>query len=316
MEICVYFFLINMSSQNFQEHIIIPALQLIRHDTKVKKFYFFPGMLSILFLSMILVYQSIYTYVEILGKKEEALEIILNFLHSQYATEAIIAVTICILWYIAIIPIFEWGLIRYIDQKVSGQNASTSDSFGYGVFRFYPMFEYNNIFSMFKFMSIINALLFTIRFVGVSYLNYAIIIACIAIFFSLIINTITAYTKYEIVLQNKTVFQAIGTSARIALLNLKTTLRLYFLMFVVNIRVIFNFIIFLLFPLLFVGAIGFITSTVFLTITIIILSILFAWLVILLWYMTTVLEVFTSATWYFAYKEGRKKLELANADKD
>lgn len=305
-----------MSSENFQSKIILPALQLIKHDGKVKKFYFLPGMLSILFMSLLLVYQSIYTYVEILWKKEEALEIILNFLHSQYAIEVIITTIICIISYIVIVPIFEWWLIRYIDEKVSGNTVSMSDSFWFGVFRFYPMFEYNNIFSMFKFMSIVNALLFAIRFLWPEYIRYMFITFCVAFVFSIVINTFVAYTKYEIVLQNKTVFQAIGISSKISLLSLKTTLRLYVLMFLMNIKVIINFFIFLLFPLLFIAAIGFITSTAFLTITIIILSILFIGFILLLGYMTTVLEVFTTAAWYFAYKEGREKLEKAHADTD
>jgi len=305
-----------MSSQSFQEKIVLPALQLIKHDGKVKRFYFFPGMLSIIFLSFLLVYQSIYTYIEVLWKREEALEVILNLLHSQYATEIIVTVAICILAYLIIMPIFESGLIRYIDQKVSWNTVGMSDSFGFWVFRFYPMFEHNNIFSMFKFVSLINAFLFAIRFLGVEYLRYMLIALWIAFIFSIIINTLVSYAKYEIVLQNKTVFQAIGISAKISLLNLKTTLRLYLLMFVVNIRVIINFFIFLLFPLLFIGAIGFITSTVFLTITIIILSILFIGFVIMLGYMTTVLEVFTTAAWYFAYKQWREKLEQAKADAD
>lgn len=96
-----------MSADTFQEKIILPALQLIKHDSKVKRFYFFPGMLSILFLSVLLVYQSIYTYVVVLGEKEEALEVILNFLHSQYITEALIFVGVFIVLYIFTIPIFE-----------------------------------------------------------------------------------------------------------------------------------------------------------------------------------------------------------------
>lgn len=303
-----------MTSLDFQRKIILPAYQLISHDGKVKRFYFLPGMLSILFLSILLVYQVIYTYVEILWKKKEALEIILNFLHSQYATEIIITAIIFILLYIFIIPVFEWGLIRYIDEKVSWNTVGMSDSFGFWVFRFYPMFEHNNIFSMFKLMSIINAFLFSIRFLGLEYLKYMTIVAIIAFFFSIIINTLVSYAKYEIVLQNKTVFQAVGTSAKIALLNLKTTLRLYVMMFVVNIKVIINFFIFLIFPVLFIGAVGFITSTFFLTIVIVLLSIVFIGVIILLWYMTGVLEIFTTAAWYFAYKEGRAKLEQAKAD--
>lgn len=303
-----------MSNLSFQERIILPALQLIKHDPKVKRFYFVPWLLSIVFLSLLLVYQSIYTYVVILWKKREALEVILNFLHSDYVTEVAISVVVFVVVYLAVMPIFEAWLIRYIEEKVKWNKVSNSDCLWFGVFRFYPMFEYNNIFSMFKFISLINAFLFAIRFIGLEYMEYMVIVFIISIIFSIIINTLVSYAKYEIVLQNKTVFQAIGTSAKISLLSLKTTLKLYLLMFVVNIRVIINFIIFLIFPLLLIWIVGYVTSTVFLTIALIILACLFIAMVLFLGYMTTVLEVFSTAAWYFAYKEGREKLEQAKAD--
>ena len=73
-----------------KEKIILPALELIKNDNKIKKYYFIPGLLSIILLSVLLVYQSIYTYVIILGKREEALEVILEFFHNAYIVEAII----------------------------------------------------------------------------------------------------------------------------------------------------------------------------------------------------------------------------------
>jgi hypothetical protein len=52
-------------SNILKEKIIIPAWLIIKNDYKIKKFYLFPGLLSIIFLTILLVYQSIYTYVEL-----------------------------------------------------------------------------------------------------------------------------------------------------------------------------------------------------------------------------------------------------------
>jgi len=297
-----------MSAQNFQENIILPALEIIKNDTKVKKFYFLPWLFSIVFLSILLVYQAIYTYVIILGKREEALEIILNLFHSQYVIEIIVTSIVFLLIYILMIPVFEGGLIRYIDQKTQWFAPSSSDALGFGIFRFYPVFEFNNIFSMFKFISIVNGYLFAIRFLGLEYLSALSVTFGIAFLFSLIVNTLTAYARYEIVLENKTVFQAIASSSQIALLNLKTTLKLYVMMFILNIRVIINFFLFLAFPLIFLSLVGFVTSQIFLTIAAIILGGLFIAFVLFLWYMTGVLEVLSTSIWYYAYKEGKKKM--------
>ena len=78
-----------MNNNNFQETIIIPALELLKNN-KIKKFYFLSGLLSIIFLTATLVYQVSYTYIVILGKTDKALELVLNFFHSWYAKEAII----------------------------------------------------------------------------------------------------------------------------------------------------------------------------------------------------------------------------------
>ncbi len=103
---------------------------------------------------------------------------------------------------------------------------------------------------MFKLTSILNGFLFTLRFLGLDYISILFIIFSIAFFFSIFLNILIAYAKYEIILENKSVFEAIGVSSQIALLNIKTTLKLYFFMFIMNIKVILNFIVFLIFPLL------------------------------------------------------------------
>jgi hypothetical protein len=296
------------SKEDFQNSIILSSLQLIKTDSKVKKFYFLPGFLSIIFLSVLLVYQAVYTYVVILWKKEQALEVLLEFFHSTYASETLIISIVFILIYTVIMPIFEGGLIRYIDRVEHRETPSSSDALGFWIFRFYAVFEFNNIFGMFKLVSILNGYLFVLRFLWVEYIASLSILFMIALLFSIIIGIFTAYAKYEIVLENKTVFPAIAVSSQIALLNPKTTLKLYFMMFILNIRVILNFFLFLMFPLLFITLIGFITSQIFITIAALVLGIVFVFFVIFLWYMSAVLEILTTAIWYHAYIEGRKKL--------
>jgi hypothetical protein len=72
------------------KEIIIKAWDLVNNDTKIKKFYFIPGLISIIFLMIILVYQVIYTYVELFQQQDKALSIILNIFHSGYFTEILI----------------------------------------------------------------------------------------------------------------------------------------------------------------------------------------------------------------------------------
>jgi hypothetical protein len=177
------------------------------------------------------------------------------------------------------------------------------------LYNFLPIFEYNNVFSEFKIISILNGYLFTIRFIWVEFINVISYIFLILLFLWIIINIILSYSKYIIILDNQPVFKAIWISTKITILNLKRTIKLYFLMLSLNVRVIFNFFIFLSFPIIMVTAIWLFTSKIFIFVAITILSILFIVFLWILWYLNAVLEVFKTSAWYYAYIEWKKKLD-------
>lgn len=297
-----------------KEKVIIPSWELIRQDSALKKFYLFPGILSIIFLTFLLVYQVIYTYVEIFEKKKEALVLILQFFHSDYIIEFAIVWVIFLIIYFLLTPIFEWALIKYIENKSKWEEISASDAFWLWLYKFFPLFEYNNIFSEFKFISVLNFYLFSIRFVGIEYISTLSYIFVIVLLFSILINILFAYSKYFIVIENKKVFESIWLSSKVTILNLKHTIKLYFLMFFLNIRVIFNFIIFLSFPIIMAVSIWLITSKIYLTIAISILSLIFIFFIVILWYLTAVLDILKTSIWFYAYKEWKTKLEQVKED--
>lgn len=296
-------------SNDLKEDILIPSWEIIKNDIKIKNFYFFPGLLSIIFLTILLVYQTIYTYVYIFDKKHEAFLIILKFFESDYIIEVVITTTIFFLLYTLILPVFEWGLIKYLDNKNRWTLIWISDSIWLWIYNFLPLFEYNNTFSMFKLISILNWFLFCLRFFWLKYFYPLSVTFFILFLFSIIINILFEYTKYEIVLWNKKVMEAMWSSAKISTLNLKNTIRLYFIMFLLNIRVVVNFVIFLSFPIISITLIWYITSKLFLTITLIILFIIFIVLILILWYLTAVLDIFKTSIWYFAYINWKEKLK-------
>lgn len=95
-----------------KDKIILPWWNIVKDNTSLKKYYLFPWILSIIFLTFLLVYQSIYTYVEVFGMKEKALVLILDFFHSEYITEIAIAAAIFLIVYFFTLPIFEGWLIH------------------------------------------------------------------------------------------------------------------------------------------------------------------------------------------------------------
>ncbi len=292
------------------KEIIIKAWDLVNNDTKIKKFYFIPGLISIIFLMIILVYQVIYTYVELFHQQDKALSIILNIFHSGYFTEILIIWGIFLLFYIMIIPIFEGSLIWYISKKETLDiQVSLSDSISNGIYRFLPLFEYGNIFSQFKFLSMVNIYLFCLRFLWTEYMMFLNYIFIFLLIVSTIINILFVYCRFEIVLNNKKALESLSWSVKISILTLATTTKLYFFLFLVNIRVIVNFIVFLFFPIVIASAVTYITTKVYLLIAVFTLSIIFVILIGILWYLGWVFEVLKTSIRYNAYKEGRKKLD-------
>ncbi len=297
--------------------IIIPAWKLIKNDSKIKKFYFLPWILSIIFLSALLVYQTIYTHTKITHTEDKTIQQILNFIHSAYITEFIIFTIIFIILYISILPIFEWALVRYIAKKDTNKIADIWESLSVWLYKFLPIFEYNNIFSEFKFLSILNWYLFILRFFDFKYINIISYIFIWIFIFSIIINILFSYSKFIIILENKKIFESIWKSTKISLLNIKNTFKIYFIMFILNIRVILNFIVFLIFPFIIISVIWFITSQILQTLAIIILTSIFILFILFLWYLTWVLESLKMSIWYFAYKKWNEKLHnIENELKD
>ena len=118
------------------------------------------------------------------------------------------------------------------------------------------------------------------------------------------------YTKYEIVLQKKWVIEWIIKSKEIVIINFVTTIKLYFFMFALNIRVIINFIFILFFPILISASFTYITSDILKYLSIFSIVIIFWVILLILSYLSGVLEIFKNAIWYNAYKEGKKKVEF------
>ncbi len=296
-----------------KEKIMIPSWKLIIHDTKIKKFYFLPWVLSIIFLTFLLVYQFIYTYVVLFWNKDKALNTILEFFHYffdiKYCIEIIIICVIFLIAYFLLSPIFEWWLIKYIANKDKNIQLTISETFSLWLYNFLPLFEYNNIFNELKLISILNFYLFTLRFLGIEYLNIISYFYIIIFFFATILNILFIYSKYEMLIESKGIFEALWMSSKITLLNLRKTIKIYFLIFILNLRVVFNFIIFLAFPIIMVIAITLITSQIYKILAIIILSLLFIAFILFLWYLTSVLEIFIKAVWYYAYKTWKENIK-------
>lgn len=292
-----------MDKETIKKEIIEPSWNMVLSYSSLKKFYFLPWVLSMTFMTGLLVYQFTYTAVVLFKQDDKALKILLDFFHSQYLVPILITAGIIIILYFLLAPIFEVGLIKKIESIKNWKEMSYWDAIWQWVVNFWPIFEYNNLFSEFKLLSILNLYLFSIRFIWVQYITGISYVFLFLTIISVIINVLFSYAKYAIILEKKPMFAAIAKSVQLAFFNLHITIRLYFLMFILNARVIINFIVFLFIPISIIWAFTYITSMVFLFISVLLLSVIWIWVFILMAYLWTVLDILKNSIWYYAYLE-------------
>jgi len=292
-----------MNKEEIRQKIITPSWNLVLSKTSLKKFYILPWLLSMIFMTGLLVYQFTYTAVILFKQDDKALKVLLDFFHSSYLVPILIAAAIIVILYFVLAPIFEVWLIKRIESIRNWNEMNASDAIGQWVVNFWPIFEYNNIFSEFKLLSIMNLYLFAIRFVWVKYIEWISYIFLFLAIISVVINILFSYAKYVLILEKKWIFDAISKSVQLVLFNLHVTIRLYFLMFVLNARVILNFIVFLFIPISIIGSLTYITSQVIQFISVFLLTAIWIWIFILIAYLGTVLDILKTSIWYYAYLE-------------
>lgn len=292
-----------------RDRIVEPSWREITEDFSLRKFYFIPGMISVSFFSIILVYQFVYTYVVLFWNEEKLLTKLLDYLHSDYLIPTLIIWWIFLAFYVFINPLFEIAIINKLNCKSKWADVTMWEAFWKSLYSFLPVFEYSNTFNALRIVSIFNMYLFTIRFTWIEKIDYVSYFFWFLLFIWTIINLLSAFTRYIIIIEGLPLFKAFGLSSKMVLLNLRTAFKLYLLMFFLNIRVILNFIIFLGIPIAIVAAITYIASNVLFYVAIWAISIVWILLFLVISYISTTLDVFKLSIWYYAYKDSQDNLK-------
>lgn len=294
-----------------RHNIVIPSFELVHNATIIKKFNFFPSFLSTLYLSVIVLYQTAFSYIYIFQKKDEFFSVVIDLIHQKYFIEVVIWVAIWFLLYILIQPIAEWWMAQLIDSysRRDANKYKVSTWITQWLLHFLPLFEFHNFMWLFRLLSIITFYFLLLR---IFWENYALTISIIAFFyllFSIVVNLLFAYTKFFIIFEKKSVFEALSLSTHMSLSNIWVTWRLYYTLFLVYIRVFLTIIVFIIFPLIFSTIFAYITTQIFFMVWIIVMCIIFIIFLVFISHLNSVLEIFVEALWYNAYIENKKEIE-------
>jgi len=281
----------------------------------LKKFNFFPSLLSTVYLSCIILYQLAFTYVYIFKLKDQFFALVIQWVHTSYFWQVTGALCIGIILYILTVPIAEGGLISLIAKKQEEDFELTKSTgwFGYGISRglmnFLPIFELTNSLSLFKLLSIITFYIFLLRVFGKEYFTGITIFMSIYLGFAFLINILFSYARFFVIFEKKKTLEALSLSVRMTIDNLSITFHLYFTLLLVYIRTVITAIIFIIFPFIVSGLFTYVTMPLLQMISLVVLAILFLVLLVFISHLNSVLEIFVEAIWYNAYKENRKHFE-------
>ncbi|MDD5377188.1 MAG: hypothetical protein PHH16_03660 [Candidatus Gracilibacteria bacterium] len=296
--------------------IVGPAWNLVMSTSFLKKFNFFPSLLSTIYLGCIILYQISFTYVSVFHLKDKFFALIIQWVHLSYFWQAIGALVIGIILYIIVTPIAEGGLISLIAKRQDGsfEPTNTKGRVGYGISRglmsFLPIFELNNSLSIFKLLSIITFYIFLLRIFGKDYFIVISIVMAIYLGFSFLVNILFSYARFFVIFEHKKALEALSLSVNMTINNLSITFHLYFTLLLVYIRTFITAIIFIVFPFVISGLFTYVTISILQIISIGMLSILFIALLIFISHLNSVLEIFVEAIWYNAYLENKKHFHV------
>lgn len=290
----------------------MPAWKLASESVTIKKFNIVPSLLATTYLSLIVLYQVAWSYVNVFQLKDQFFSLVIEFTHTSFFMETLVTIGVFLALYLIVTPIAEGGLIHLISHKDSGGpwNRPYGKAIGAGLRNFLPIFEAHNLLSPFKLLSIITFYLFLLRVFGRDYAMPISILMSVYLVFSFLINILFAYTRFFIVFEDQKAFQAMGKSVRMAIENLDVTFRLYFTLMLVYVRTILTVIAFIVFPLAISAILTYVTIAFVQTVAIVTIGGMIIFFLGFVSHLNSVLEIFVEALWFKAWKDNVSRMAV------
>jgi hypothetical protein len=293
-----------------KEHIALQAWEMITRFSSLKKLNFFPSLIGMTWLLVMLTYQITFTYVVVFKKKDKFLQILSNFMHKDYFAEVLVGFGILFFLYIFIAPLAEWALVEMIHsyRKSNGQKLHRTFQGIFDGFRhFLPLFEAHNVISVFKPLAVVTFYILLLRLFGKEYFEPITYIMVTYLIFAFFINMCFSYAKFFIIFENKWVIQSLSYSTGMAVRHIGITLQLYYTMILLYLRTIIVGLIFLVLPFIISTVVTFFTIVSVQIVLLVIFGILSFVLFIFIVHLNSTLEIFVEATWYEAYQLCKKE---------
>jgi len=289
--------------------VIAAAWQGTSDHPKLKWFTFVPSFVAVLIFIFEVLWQ-LYLYFSEFGVIEssfsiETIGVLFSFLiDNKLLIWAIILVFFVIFFGFIIPSLIQGTLILGVHHGFAHPDRYLSlrqkviDGFNY----FFRLFELNAVLSPFSFISIGLFVATFYRYFHENLFQVLLPLIVVHIIISFFMQVFFAFSPYFIVVEDASLADSFKKSISLVFLNFGTTLAIILLMFLVNLRVIFNVIVILGVPIGILVAFSYASPfAIFFSVVLSITLIAFTA------YLTAIIEVFSTAVWERTFTVLRKK---------
>lgn len=288
-----------------KERIVTNAWEFATEFPSLKKLNFIPSLFGTSWLFLLLIYQISFTLVLVFDKKNEILTYLLNLNKEPYFWFVVLWIIIIFLLFTILNPIARGGIIHMMDTyRINNWQKFHRSWQGFfdGLSHFLPIFEVQNILSIFSPLTVITFTIFLWRFLDKEFHLAILIVMWIYFILALFLNMLFVYSPMFIVFEDKKWTESLSASTSMALQNISITSKLYFTNLILHLRIVIVGWFYLMMPFVISSALAYFTITnveLFLWIIFIIISTLFFIFIV---HLNSVLEIFILWIWYEAYK--------------
>ncbi len=305
-----------MHSSLLHNH-ITEAWKLTLNGQKIRRFNFIGSFLDTLILSITLIWQIGYIWLEVLGQSSAFFSWVRNFWLSFFWDHRA-----TVIWGVIIIGfayflvnfliknIFNAGLVHLIRAYLTQNERQyhTMPAFVFGWRKSIKLAEYHTILFWSKPVYIVYIFFWGFRFLDA---NWTIIISAAVIFWVILFITrlLFEYARYYIITEDTGVFEALWLSLTMGIENITITLRIFISLIFVYVReiILIAGIFFLPFIVSWLIALG--LSSVFLQGVLIVIGLVYFIFLIIVSAMNSVIEVFVESLWYSVFRSNLQTSE-------
>lgn len=226
----------------------------------------------------------------------------------------IITIVVVGLLYFLLPTICQGGMIRYIAKKRTGEQVRLSSGLSFGLLVFLPLLEYHLLVKTFSLFTIISEAGFVLRNLGLDVMRTFLPIFIIVLIIGFFVTLLFTYSEFFIVLEKRSVLEAMSASAKLVVISWKDTFLIGILMLIIGLRIIINIVVVLIIPVLlfifggYIATVTFAEIGLYLGIGLGFVALFFSS------YFTAILNVFANAVWTYTFlhlqEDGDVKKEI------